>query len=184
MWWRRRVRPSASTPALRGLHFVAIDTETTGLDPHHDVLVALAAIPFRDGEPHVEDGYTRLVNPGRPIPHAATAIHGIADGDVRGRAGAPDHADGFAEAGVLPQDAACCGVAERAGGAGDVNRVEFEAQARVNVDQHSNREADVGRALLDNGAEGAARDHIIHESLFPGLLIAGESRHRRGDPVL
>ena len=83
MWWRRRVRPSASTPALRGLHFVAIDTETTGLDPHHDVLVALAAIPFRDGEPHVEDGYTRLVNPGRPIPHAATAIHGIADGDVR-----------------------------------------------------------------------------------------------------
>ena len=62
---------------------MAIDTETTGLDPHHDVLVALAAIPFRDGEPHVEDGYTRLVNPGRPIPHAATAIHGIADGDVR-----------------------------------------------------------------------------------------------------
>jgi DNA polymerase III epsilon subunit-like protein len=68
---------------LRGLDFVAIDLETTGLDPRRDVAVALAAIPFRDGQPCPGEGYTRLVNPGRPIPAASQAIHGIGDADVR-----------------------------------------------------------------------------------------------------
>lgn len=30
-----------------------------------------------------EAGYTRLVNPGRPIPAASQAIHGTGDADVR-----------------------------------------------------------------------------------------------------
>jgi len=81
LWWHRR-GPRVPTIALGALDFVAIDTETTGLDPQADALVALAAVPFRDGKPCVGDGYTRLVNPGRPIPDAARAIHGIGDADV------------------------------------------------------------------------------------------------------
>jgi DNA polymerase III epsilon subunit-like protein len=74
---------ASGAAALRDLEFVAIDLETTGLDPTTDVAVALAAIPFRGGRAHPEEGYTRLVNPGRPIPAASQAIHGIGDADVR-----------------------------------------------------------------------------------------------------
>jgi DNA polymerase-3 subunit epsilon len=83
-WWpfgRPAQRPEVS---LAQLEFVAIDTETTGLDPRTDVLVALAAIPFAKGRARPETGYTSLVNPGRPIPATAHAIHGIGDADVRG----------------------------------------------------------------------------------------------------
>lgn len=83
LYWAQR--PSAGRPdvPLRSLDFVAIDTETTGLDLRVDRVVALAAIPFRGGQAEVAAGYTRLVNPGRPIPDEARRIHGISDGDVR-----------------------------------------------------------------------------------------------------
>lgn len=69
---------------LRTLDFVAIDTETTGLDPRTDAVVALGAVPFVGGQPRPEAGWARLVDPGRPIPPVARAVHGIADDDVRG----------------------------------------------------------------------------------------------------
>ena len=62
--------------------FVAIDLETTGLDPRRDAIVSLAAIPFLDGTP--ASGYVTLVDPGRAIPPESTAIHGLTDGMVRG----------------------------------------------------------------------------------------------------
>ena len=49
------------------------------IDTRRDAIVAVAAIPFVDGEPR--DGYVTLVNPGRPIPAPSTAIHGITDAD-------------------------------------------------------------------------------------------------------
>jgi DNA polymerase-3 subunit epsilon len=61
---------------------VAIDLETTGLDPRRDAIVSLAAIPFVDGAPAA--GYVTLVDPGRPIPPESTAIHGLTDGMLRG----------------------------------------------------------------------------------------------------
>jgi DNA polymerase III epsilon subunit-like protein len=60
--------------------FVAIDVETTGLDPRRDQLVAVAALPFVGGA--VRAGLVTLVRPGRPIPPAATAVHGLRDDDV------------------------------------------------------------------------------------------------------
>jgi DNA polymerase III epsilon subunit-like protein len=78
-----RIGSEVRAAALRDLDFVAIDLETTGLDPRRDVAVALAAIPFSGGRARPEEGYTRLVNPGRPIPAASQAIHGIGDADVR-----------------------------------------------------------------------------------------------------
>jgi DNA polymerase III epsilon subunit-like protein len=61
---------------------VAVDLETTGLDPGRDAVVAAAAIPVRGGVP--QPGYVTLVDPGRPIPASSSAIHGITDAMVTG----------------------------------------------------------------------------------------------------
>lgn len=79
----RRRRSARHQLPLHDMEFVAIDLETTGLDPRRDAIVSLAAIPFVGGRPQPDAGYTRIVNPGRPIPAAAQAIHGIGDLDVR-----------------------------------------------------------------------------------------------------
>jgi DNA polymerase III epsilon subunit-like protein len=83
-WARRHLPPDATGPLDRLLEpgFVAIDLETTGLDPRRDAIVSAAAIPFVQGRP--QRGFVSLVNPGRPIPPAATAIHGIDDAAVAG----------------------------------------------------------------------------------------------------
>ncbi|MBW2457975.1 MAG: 3'-5' exonuclease [Deltaproteobacteria bacterium] len=60
--------------------WLCIDSETTGLDPQEDRLVELAAIEFRGGQVLRRMGM--LLNPGRPIPADATAVHGITDADV------------------------------------------------------------------------------------------------------
>jgi DNA polymerase III epsilon subunit-like protein len=73
-WQRPRGGPDLT--AITG-RFVAVDLETTGLDPRRDAIVALAAIPFVEREPR--PGLVTLVQPGRPIPPASTAIHGITD---------------------------------------------------------------------------------------------------------
>jgi DNA polymerase III epsilon subunit-like protein len=78
--WRRR--HDVPIAALHGPGFVALDLETTGLDPRRDAVVAFAAIPFVGGRPG--PGLVTLVNPGRPIPPASTAIHGITDAMVAG----------------------------------------------------------------------------------------------------
>ncbi len=65
---------------LRHGDFVAIDLETTGLDPRRDAAVSVAAVPFRAGEP--AGGFETLLNPGRAIPADSTRIHGITDAMV------------------------------------------------------------------------------------------------------
>lgn len=59
------------------LTFVAFDVETTGLDSRADRIVEVGAVKFDRGG--VFETYGQLVNPGRPIPSALTAIHGITD---------------------------------------------------------------------------------------------------------
>ena len=101
-WVRQRLSPRGRDVSIETLldpGFVAIDLETTGLDPRRDEVVAAAAIPFVRGRP--EPGYVTLVDPGRPIPAASTRIHGIDDATV---AGAPSLNE------VLPRlDALCAG---------------------------------------------------------------------------
>lgn len=64
------------------MHLVALDTETCALGPGRDRVVQFCAQRL-DGDLSVLDTWTQLVNPGRPIPAAATAIHGIDDDMVR-----------------------------------------------------------------------------------------------------
>ncbi|NND48738.1 MAG: CBS domain-containing protein, partial [Rhizobiales bacterium] len=68
---------AANTPLI-GLEVVAIDTETTGLDPKTARIVQIGAT-MTDG---TSEPFDELVNPEGPIPPASTVIHGISDGDV------------------------------------------------------------------------------------------------------
>lgn len=57
------------------------DLETTGIDPATDRVVEIAVLRVEvDGS---RETRTRRVNPERPIPPGATAVHGIRDEDVR-----------------------------------------------------------------------------------------------------
>lgn len=55
--------------------YVAIDVETTGLNPEKDTIIEVAAIQFRDHD--ILDEFSSLVNPNRPIPSEITRITGI-----------------------------------------------------------------------------------------------------------
>jgi DNA polymerase-3 subunit epsilon/CBS domain-containing protein len=80
---------SYSTPLI-ALDAVALDTETTGLDARNARLVQIAALPLAGGRMRPQDRFERLVNPGVPIPKAATEVHGITDAMV---ANAPSFAE-------------------------------------------------------------------------------------------
>ncbi len=78
------------------MRLLALDFETTGLDPVGGRVVEIGALLFElppEGAPIEEASLACLVDPGMPIPPQATAIHGIRDEDVAGapsfRAAAP-----------------------------------------------------------------------------------------------
>lgn len=60
---------------------VAIDIETTGLDPQRDAIIEIAAVRFSGHR--VEGEWSKLINPGRPIPRLITQLTGISDEMVR-----------------------------------------------------------------------------------------------------
>jgi DNA polymerase-3 subunit epsilon len=60
-----------------------IDTETTGRDAAADRLIEVGVVLGLHGE--VVDRKSWLIHPGRPIPAATTAVHGIKDADVEGK---------------------------------------------------------------------------------------------------
>ncbi|GAC1452385.1 MAG: hypothetical protein NVSMB9_37330 [Isosphaeraceae bacterium] len=61
--------------------FVAFDLETTGLVAERDRVVEIGAVRFTADGVEVEH-FESLVNPDRPMPADAQAIHGIADADL------------------------------------------------------------------------------------------------------
>ncbi|GBD42903.1 DNA polymerase III PolC-type [bacterium HR40] len=86
----------ADTPLDR-LTCVVFDTETTGLDPSQDELVQISAVRVVSGRILRGETFDALVDPGRPIPLAASRIHGITDDMVAGRPPPPLVVARFAE---------------------------------------------------------------------------------------
>jgi DNA polymerase-3 subunit epsilon/ATP-dependent DNA helicase DinG len=56
---------------------VALDIETTGLDPNGDAIIEIGAVKFHDRR--IESEWNTLVNPGRRIPPFITQLTGITD---------------------------------------------------------------------------------------------------------
>lgn len=75
--------------------FIAIDLETTGLDPKKDRIIEIGAVRFVKGEASEE--FKSLVNPGRPIPSHITDLTGITDKDVAGAPAFSEVVDGLLE---------------------------------------------------------------------------------------
>ncbi len=71
-------------PLSQYREFVAVDCETTGLDPKVDRLVEIAVHRFINGQPI--QLFQRIVDPGVPIPPSASAVHFLTDYDVEGTA--------------------------------------------------------------------------------------------------
>ena len=65
--------------------YVVFDLETTGINQEIDAIIEISAVKVKNHE--VTEEFSTLVNPGRKIPKAATAVNGITDDMV---ADAPD----------------------------------------------------------------------------------------------
>lgn len=78
------LRATFATP-LAALRAVALDTETTGLDPRSARIVQIGAVRLEGAALAADAPLEVLVDPGSPIPPGSTAIHGIGDADVAGR---------------------------------------------------------------------------------------------------
>jgi len=63
--------------------YAIVDVETTGFSPREDRVVEVACVVL-DGALREVAAFSSLVDPGRAIPHYATAVHGIRDRDVAG----------------------------------------------------------------------------------------------------
>lgn len=64
--------------------FLAIDLETTGLDPGHDEILSVGWVPVRGGAVHLGQARHILVRPTRPIPPETAVIHGLMDRQLEG----------------------------------------------------------------------------------------------------
>lgn len=81
--------PPDAAPGARDLaelSYTVFDTETTGLDPaRSDEIVQIGATRIVAGKLRRQETFEQLVDPGREIPEASIAIHGIRPEMVAGR---------------------------------------------------------------------------------------------------
>ncbi len=61
---------------------IALDLETTGLDPERDAVIEIGVVRFRDKR--VEEEWSTLVNPGQPLSPFITQLTGITDDMLAG----------------------------------------------------------------------------------------------------
>lgn len=66
----------------RKVRLVALDFETTGLDPKRDDVLSVGAVGIQGGRVRLGDSLYRVVDPGRPVPPDVVRIHGIRPADL------------------------------------------------------------------------------------------------------
>ncbi|MBF0589496.1 MAG: 3'-5' exonuclease [Magnetococcales bacterium] len=64
------------------LRYLALDTETTGLDDLHDQILSIGYVPIDGLGIHLRDAAYHLVKPYREIPEQSVVIHGLTDDEV------------------------------------------------------------------------------------------------------
>ena len=62
------------------MNYVALDIETTGLNPKYDKIIEIGAVRVRDGK--AEDTFSSFVNPAKSLPTRIIELTGIQDADV------------------------------------------------------------------------------------------------------
>jgi DNA polymerase III subunit epsilon len=70
------------TAHWRAARFLAVDVETTGLDPRADEVVSFAAVPVEGGRVRASDAVSGLVRPSFPPPGPSVEIHGLRGADL------------------------------------------------------------------------------------------------------
>src|SRR5262245_4245516 len=74
----------------RATRFIAIDVETTGLDPERDEVISFAGIAIESGRIVARKAVHGLVRPRTATTGASSMIHGLSDGDLAEAPTAPD----------------------------------------------------------------------------------------------
>ncbi len=73
--------PDPQTP-IRNLEFVAMDFETTGLNPQQDAIISVGLIPFNCQRIFCRQAQYQLIKPHSPLKENSVVIHGITHNDV------------------------------------------------------------------------------------------------------
>lgn len=74
--------PTGATP-LNALPAIALDTETTGLDPADARIVQIGMVELSGGRVAEHTGWEQIIDPGIAIPQRSAAIHGITSAMAR-----------------------------------------------------------------------------------------------------
>ncbi|MBB4266222.1 exonuclease domain-containing protein [Roseospira visakhapatnamensis] len=70
--------PTLDTP-WSAVEFLAIDLETTGLNPEQDEIISIGYAPVRRGAVVFSESGHHLARPTRPVPEESAVIHGLLD---------------------------------------------------------------------------------------------------------
>jgi len=85
---RRFAAPWTAPQPIDGVRFVALDSETTGLNPLTDRIITIGAVAVQGGDIVLEDSFEALLRVERNT--AAVAVHGITRDETRGGIDEPE----------------------------------------------------------------------------------------------
>jgi DNA polymerase-3 subunit epsilon len=188
---RARAHFQHALPACRlaAGRYVVFDLETTGLAPSRgDAIVSIGAVRVRDAAPDEADIFRTLVNPGRPIPPAATRYHGITAAMVASAPTVPQAIDSFLQfagddvlvAHNAAFDMACLHAAEHAGAPATPNPALCSMVLSHWLDpQETDHSLDGVAARLGeviHGRHDALGDALATARIFCRLLARADAR--------